>query len=231
MQSLIDQWEGPGGIKDPLDHRVVFLKCYSLMTGNMLAAIDRQEFHDSAWVGRLLHRFADYYFIALEAFERDPASAPPVWQVANNAARQPGTLALQNLLLGVNAHINYDLILALVDILEAEWDSLSEDQRAMRYQDHCLVNWVIGQTIDTVQDEVLEPEMPVMELIDKIMGPVDEMVISRLLAHWRDVVWRNATRLLEMQEASERANLVKHYEKEALELGEIIQLRGFRPQR
>jgi len=137
--------------------------------------------------------------------------------------------AYRNLLLGVNAHINYDLALALVDILEPEWASLSEEQRAIRYQDHCHVNRVIGRTIDAVQDEVLEKAMPVMETIDKIMGPVDEMLISRLLAHWRESVWHNAVRMLEVQAAGDRTSLVKHIEEEVLELGEIIQLKGFHP--
>jgi hypothetical protein len=242
MQMLIDRWEAAG------DHRVVFLRCYQMMTSNMLAAIDQQKFHDSAWVGRLLHRFANYYFNALDEYEAEEAgktsdtpktsvtgetsaATPPlVWQLAHNAARHPGTLALQNLLLGVNAHINYDLVLALVDILEPEWNSLPEDRRILRYEDHCHVNLVIGNTIDAVQEQVIDPVMPIIDVLDKLMGPVDEIMISRLLTHWRESVWRNALRLLETQEADERASLVKHIEKGALELGEIIQLRGFHPQ-
>ena len=236
MQALIDQWEAAG------DRRTVFLRCYRLMTGNMLAAIDRQEFHDPAWVGKLLHRFADYYFIALEAYEADQANqkggagngssigqadsfaTPLVWQQAHNAACQPGNLALQNLLLGVNAHINYDLVLALADILETEWNGLPESQRTLRYEDHCQVNRVIGNTIDAVQDQVLEPAMPVMDIFDRLMGPVDEFLISRLLAHWRESVWHNAVRLLEAGEPELRARLVKQFEADVLELGGIIQL-------
>jgi hypothetical protein len=243
MQSLIDQWEAAD------DHRLIFLRCYRLMTGNMLAAIDQQEFHDSPWVGKLLHGFADYYFNALEAYEADhaiqergvgipnhsdpsrPIATPLVWQQVHDAASQPGTLALQNLLLGVNAHINYDLVLALVDILETEWDGLTESQRTLRYEDHCHVNRVIGMTVDAVQDQVLEPAMPIMDIFDKLMGPVDELLISRLLAHWRESVWHKAVRLLEAREPGKRAPLVKQYEADVLELGEIIQLRGFHPQR
>jgi hypothetical protein len=93
------------------------------------------------------------------------------------------------------------------------------------------VECVINRTVDAVQNEVLDPEMPVMEIIDKIMGPVDEMMISHLLAHWRDSVWRHAIRLLKTQEASERANMIQHIEKEVLELGEIILLKGYHPRR
>jgi hypothetical protein len=221
MQEQIDQWEAAG------DRRAVFLGCYRMMTANMLAAIDRQEFHDSAWVGKLLHRFANYYFTALDAYNTDTSSAPLVWQLAFDAASHPRTLALQNLLLGVNAHINYDLVLALVDILETEWEGLLENQRILRYEDHCHVNRVIGRTIDTVQDQVLEPAMPVMDIFDKIMGPVDEILISRLLAHWRESVWHDATRLLETPEPGKRASVMKQIEENVLQLGEIIQLKNF----
>jgi hypothetical protein len=79
MQSLIRQWQATS------DQRAVFLDCYAMMTRNILSAIDRREFADPAWVDRFLQRFADYSFIALEAYERAPAEAPRVWQVAPNA--------------------------------------------------------------------------------------------------------------------------------------------------
>jgi hypothetical protein len=124
------------------------------MTRNILSAIERREFHDSAWVNSLMERFADYYFVALEAYEKEPASAPAVWQVAHSMTRAPNALALQKLLVGVNAHINFDLVLSLVDMLGPEWDALAADQRSERYDDHCHVNTVIGIG-DVLQDQVL----------------------------------------------------------------------------
>lgn len=216
MQSLIARWD------EVSDHRTIFLTCYMMMTRNMLAAIDQQKFKDSAWVDSLLHRFADYYFVALDAYERNPATAPSVWQLAHNATRDPHMPALQKLLLGVNAHINYDLVLTLVDLLRPEWDNLSGSQRAARYADHCHVNEVIGHTIDAVQDQVLERTAPVMDIIDRLLGPIDEMLISRLITHWRETVWRNAMRVLETNESGERARLIQRVEGEALSLGRII---------
>src|SRR4030065_45099 len=104
MQTRIRQWE------EASDQRAIFLTCYLMMTRNMLSAISQHEFNDAAWVDQLLHRFAEYYFVALEAYEQDPAAAPSVWRLAHNTTQDPSALALQNLLLGVNAHINYDLV-------------------------------------------------------------------------------------------------------------------------
>src|SRR5690606_32407413 len=105
MQTFLRQWE------DAADRKAVFLRCYSMMTANMLVAIEQGEFRDRTWVERLLHRFADYYFLALDAYEQERTAAPAVWQLAHDAARDDAALPIQNLLLGVNAHINYDLVL------------------------------------------------------------------------------------------------------------------------
>jgi hypothetical protein len=64
------------------------------------------------------------------------------------------------LLLGVNAHINYDLVLTLVDLLEPEWKQLSAEQCQQRHSDYCHVNEIISLTIDIVQDDVLERSIP-----------------------------------------------------------------------
>jgi hypothetical protein len=148
MQELVQTWEAAS------DRRAIFLNCYLLMTRNMLTAVDADEFIDRDWVYALLHRFADCYFGALEAYEQGNAGTPAVWQTAHDATREPQTHILQNMLLGINAHINYDLVLTLVDMLEPGWAQLSSLQRARRYTDHCRVNAVIGRTVDVVQERL-----------------------------------------------------------------------------
>lgn len=82
-----------------------------------------------------------------------------MWQVAHNAAKDPNISAMQKLLLGVNAHINYDLVLTLVDMLEGEWDCHTKDMRNGRYA-ACLLE--MGDTpekshfIKQVEDDALK---------------------------------------------------------------------------
>lgn len=215
MQDHIRRWEETG------DRRAVFLRCYSMMTENMLNAVARGEFQDPPWVNRLLHHFADYYFAALEAYEQDPATAPPVWQMAHDCCQSPHLKALQNLLLGVNAHINYDLVFAVSDVLQDEWEALAPQQREVRYADHCKVNVIIAQTVDSVQDQVIERYDPEMDLVDRLMGSLDEWLISRLIASWREQVWQNAIDRVVASQA-ERALLAQKVEKACLEVAESI---------
>lgn len=204
------------------DDRAFFLNCYLLMTRNMLVAIQQQEFIDSAWVSRLLTHFAEYYFSALEDYEANPAGTPDVWRRAFDKTRDSHLTPLQKLLLGVNAHINYDLVLALVDILRPEWDSLTDTQRLGRYADHCRVNEIIGRTIDAVQDQVLEPAMPILEAIDRLLGNVDESLIIYLLTRWRENVWLNASHLLGNDPVQVKQDLIRRVESEALQSAEFI---------
>lgn len=213
MDALTEQWA------EASDARVFFLRCYTLMTRRTLAAIARGDFEDPVWVEALLHRFADYYFVALDAYDRESASAPAVWQLAHDTCYCPGVLPVQHLLLGVNAHINYDLVLALVDQLAPEWPTLSAADRARRRADHDRINDVIRATVDIVQDEVVEPAMPSLAFIDRLLGSLDEALAARLLAVWRAAVWDRAIRLLDAADEASHHRLLGEVEQRSLRIG------------
>ena len=119
---------------------------------------------------------------ALTAYERASPATPAVWRIAHDAAGRPQTMTLQNLFLGVNAHINYDLVLTVVELLAPEWADLSAAERRVRYADYTHVNAVIGRTIDVVQDEIVERATPALELVDRVLGRLDERAIR---TRWR----------------------------------------------
>ena len=216
MAGRVHQWQACG------DRRAIFLDCYLRMTRNMLAALADGEFCDGAWVDRLLCRFADYYFDALAAYERSDPATPPVWQIAHEAAATPGTMTLQNLLLGVNAHINYDLVLTLVEMLAPEWETLTEAERHARYSDYTYVNAVIARTVDVVQDEIVERATPALRLVDDLLGPVDEWVTEKVIVDWREEVWRHATAMLDISDLDARERQRQAVEAATLRRAELM---------
>jgi hypothetical protein len=218
MQAHIDRWERAG------DKRAIFLRCYALMTRNMLDALDSDQFHDRAWVSHLLDHFAGYYFKALEAYEAEAESTPAVWHCAHDATRRSGATALTLLLLGVNAHINYDLVLAVADLLEPEWATLSEEGRRARYEDYCHVNGIIARTIDAVQENILEPNEPVLAVVDTLFGPVDEWLVSRGITHWRSEVWEHAIRRVDTPEGPMRESLREQVEAAAMRWARVFEV-------
>ena len=218
MASLIREWEAAG------DRRAIFLSCYSMMTRNMLAAIHARDFLDPDWVHDLLERFADYYFAALHSFDHYIDRTPPPWRLAFDAARNTDMEVLQHLLLGINAHINYDLVFALADLLESEWADLPDSRCAQRHADHCHVNAVIARTVDAVQDQVVDRFTPAMEIVDKVLGPVDEWVASQMIAHWRDEVWAAALKLLGTPEPQARRELHAQIAAETLRFAHTVMI-------
>jgi hypothetical protein len=221
MTTLVDQWEAAH------DRRAIFLGCYRLMTQNMLDAIDTGRFQDDVWVSNLLHRFTDYYFAALDQFDQHSPDTPVVWQLAFDATRDEDVTTLQHLLLGVNAHINFDLVFTLVDLLAPEWTDLTDERCTQRHADHALVNRIIGETIDAVQDQVIDRHSPWYDFVDKLLGPVDEWLTSRLISHWREEVWNNAVRYLESVTPEERVALRQRIEQQAVQLGtDMLRIRS-----
>ena len=160
-------------------------------------------------------------------YDQRRPDTPAVWQLAFDATRDEDVTTLQHLLLGVNAHINFDLVFTLVDQLAPEWAALTDERRAQRHADHTLVNRIIGETIDVVQDQVIEQFSPWTNWLDKLLGPVDEWLISRLISHWREEVWDNAVRYLEAATPEERDALRQRVEEQAVRLGsDMLKIRS-----
>lgn len=220
MEHTIRHW------KSDADRRSTFLKCYLMMSRNILTGVEVGKFRDAAWVERLLERFAEYYFQALREYRNPDAQAPAVWRKAHDIAGRGEAKVLQDLLLGVNAHINYDLVLALVDVLEPEREQLTEEKLNQRYADHCRVNVIIAHTIDSVQDQVIEVLEPEMDLLDKLLGRLDEWMISSLITRWRDEVWDHALDMLQLETDKEREGKRREVEALTLDRANAIMLEG-----
>ncbi len=184
--------------RDAGDGRAVFLGTYTVMTRAMLTQLDDGCFEDRAWVTDLLERFAGRYFAALDGFDDDRVDTPAVWTDAHRAAQLGAAPPHRLLLAGVNAHINYDLVLTVAELLAG-----SPDGPEIRRADYERVNDVIGATADQVQDEVLEYWVPWMGPVDTVLGRLDEWAAVRLLTSWRSAVWDRAVALVQLPEPAQ----------------------------
>ncbi len=210
MESQLRLW------REPSDPRSIFLECYTLMTRNMLLAVDEGRFNDGVWVSALLDRFAGYYFDALDVYSRSPDDTPKVWRHTFEVACRTGLHSVQHLFLGVNAHIRFDLVLTLTAMLRDEWPGLTDTERQMRYEDHTRVNQIIYETINEVQDTVIERHSPEMSLVDTAMFGLDEWLIFRMISNWRDQTWQQAQALMGCAAQGESDELVRGIEARVL---------------
>ncbi len=222
MNTQAAHWEQQG------DQRCHFQRCYGMMSANMVQAIADGYFHDAAWVERLMLRFADYYYDALHLYDQQSDRTPPVWKQAHDATRHRRLHILQRLLLGINAHINYDLPLALCDCMRDEWHTADANARQHRYEDHEMVNHIIAETIDAVQNNIIEPRSIVMAVIDRLMGRVDEWLLAKLIRSWRTDVWHVAVQLLEADSDKQREYIRRAQEARVLARGRDLILEKFR---
>ena len=111
MAAMLEPLEAEG------DQRRYFHATYQRTTIAVADEIKRGGFADPEWVERWDIAFADLYLDALEASEAGQRPSRP-WDIAFSAPA--GLPPLRHVLLGMNAHINYDLPQALLAVITAE---------------------------------------------------------------------------------------------------------------
>ncbi len=171
------------------DRRAVFLSIYTEMTGAVAERIQAERFTDPEWVGEYLVAFANLYRQAVRDYETgDLSSLADPWQLAFEAAENGDSLILQDALLGVNAHINYDLALAVDEA------GVRPDQQT-KYADHSRITDVISMVINDAQESLVEYGADGIETIDESLGQLDEHVMVLTIDECRDSAWRTAVAL------------------------------------
>ncbi len=212
LEQLVRVWDEGG------DRRALFARTYAGMTLAMSTGLSGGEFLDQVWVSRLLNTFAGYYFTAVDAAEEH---RPLVWTEAFTACRDEQVSALQLVLLGVNAHVNRDLPMALADVLD-DWRLLDATAHERRRLDHDRVNTVIARLTDDLQGQIVNPTMPALDLLDRLMGSLDERLFAAGVTLWRRRSWQDAQRLVLAADPDERASICREIEDRALGWAQLI---------
>jgi Family of unknown function (DUF5995) len=185
------------------DRRAIFLTLYGIVSSEMRARVAARSFEDNAWVERYTVAFANLYREALVAYEAgDPARVAKAWRLCFDAAAAGNGLVLQDMLLGVNAHVNHDLPLALSAI------SIDPD-RERRYRDHSAVNAVLGSVVERATERLAGLYAPGLRTVDDCAGPVDELLSAFSLEIARESAWEGAVSLANARNAFERVLVVR----------------------
>lgn len=99
--------------------------CFPAMYSHVTAAVQQRlsagGFADPVRMSDLTTTFAGLYLDAV----RDGAGAPRCWRASWDVADDPGVLIAQHLFLGINAHVNHDLPLAVVAVADRTGDLAS----------------------------------------------------------------------------------------------------------
>jgi hypothetical protein len=184
MAGMLEQLQAAG------DQRQYFHATYQRTTIAVAEELKRGGFADGDWVERWDVVFADLYLDALAAALAGRTPARP-WDIAFSAPA--GLPALRHVLLGMNAHINYDLPQALVAVIT---DEQFDDPvlLARREADHRAIDNVLASRVAAEDDELVKTSGP-GSLTDRLLRPFNRLGTQRFLREAREKVWANAIAL------------------------------------
>jgi hypothetical protein len=186
MTALLEPMERAG------DPRRYFLATYRRTTIAVHKALQADHFLDSEWVERWDVVFADLYLDALEQWNAD-RTPPAPWKAAFEVAGDRRVPPLRHVLLGMNAHINYDLPQALVAAITPEEFADREVVRR-RGIDHERIDLILASRVDAEDKELQKLEQPGDRTsLDKLLTPFNQAATKRFMKESRRKVWRNAT--------------------------------------
>lgn len=131
-----------------------------------------------------------YFREALLAYQRSNyATVPEPWQMAFRTSVGGETLVIQDALLGINAHINYDLAHTLRKVGITP-------ERSQKRADHRRINTIIKRIIDTVQVALVSVySAEGVSSLDAVLDRVDEHLTLFGIREGRTYAWRNAALL------------------------------------
>ena len=178
-----------------------FNRLYMIVTNEVDLRPDT-TWKDAAWLDRLDVIFAGLYFKAAAAFVSQSADAPNAWDALMEARFRNGIDRIQFALAGMNAHINHDLALALMETNRQS--NINPNHLSPQYADYEAVN----QLLNDVMPKALNV------LATGILGQLaqDTGKIGRLLAFWnivkaRDLAWEFSDHLHQVDGVQQQIGL------------------------
>jgi Family of unknown function (DUF5995) len=175
-----------------------FNRLYLAVTkGVKLAVEQRGYFEQPGAISQLDVMFAGLYFDAVDALEA--GERPPyAWQVLFDSDSNVDVLPIQFAVAGMNAHINHDLPIALLEQWEIEGRRPSTQDAA--YADYTKINQILKSEEDK-QKAQLEPGAvrEVEELDHDQLGRIDSRMAMWVVEAARAQAWKTADDLWDLR--------------------------------
>ena len=181
-----------------------FNSLYFTITDRVATSLRGAEVRDPAFLELLDVEFAKRYFDALRLWGVDDAATPDAWEVLFRRAKDGRVSKLTASMLGVNAHINHDLALALI----ATWERLGPPTDDVIHPDYLLINKIFYAEIPTLRRRY---STSWQLRLDALVGDLDDWSQRVLVAATRAQAWEQAQRLWMLRGREEdlaRAKLV-----------------------
>lgn len=167
-----------------------FAALYRSVTAKVAEGIEAGFFDDAARMERLDVAFARRYLSALETF-RSGGRPTRSWDVAFAAADDATAIILQQLLVGISAHINLDLGIAAATV--APGQALPRLRR-----DFDRINEILGLMMRRAKAD-LATVSPWLGLLDTLGGRTDDEIVRFSIEVARSEAWSFAVELAPLE--------------------------------
>ena len=182
-----------------------FAAMYARVTSNIATSIAQGRFEDGARMDRFATTFAGFY----TRCHATPPTRPACWQASFDVAHRSELIILQHLLIGINAHVNFDLPQATAEVARATGDLQSVKG------DFDAINDLLG----AIYTDLLRDLDRVSRWSNEAAALGGGRLFNFSLRRARDQAWSGAERLFAMDEA-ERAG-------EVAELDRLVSVLAF----
>jgi hypothetical protein len=163
-----------------------FLGTYLRTTQAIGLAVDKRVFDDPGWVEAWDIDFATMYLDALTTYGKDPAAVARPWRLAFGA--DPDLRPEAHVLLGMNAHINYDLPQSLIRLIPPA-DFADPHVLKRRHHDHKRIDRVLAARV-AAEDVALQRAGGSRTALDRVASPANRWASRAFLREARRTVWK-----------------------------------------
>ncbi|HWN21240.1 MAG TPA: DUF5995 family protein [Gaiellaceae bacterium] len=166
-----------------------FTRLYRAVTEAVLETTD-EDFADARFVRWLDVVFANLYFRALQAFVLGRGRVPHAWAPLFRERTRPGIAPLQFALAGMNAHINRDLPVALLQTCTAR--KVPPRHGSPQHEDFSRVDGLLEETEARVKHEYA---VGLVGVADEALGRLDDVLAIWKVSRARQAAWVHAETL------------------------------------
>lgn len=182
--------------KSKLGYFAVLYRDVTVQVKEKIALVN--YFEDNERMEQLDVVFAQRYLDAIHAYWNDEKPNQS-WLTAFEASNNSSPMILQQLLLGMNAHINLDLGIATGTVAPGE--KLADIKR-----DFDKIMDLLANMIDGVQERIKHVS-PAFGWIDYFGGRTDEKIAGFVINKARDLAWKSATHYAQLTVDSPAFNI------------------------
>jgi hypothetical protein len=212
------------------DHRGVFATTYLELTRQLRETLAQRPnfFNDAKYLYVEDALFANIYINTLRDYERGN-SVPPAWQIALDTAQSSDVNGAQDMLLGINAHVQNDMPFVLAALGQRTRSGTS------RKPDHDKMNEILDAAYERVVRQIEDRFDPILATTNARWTFADDYAGLEMVKQWRENVWRNAERLLAAKTTAEQRQVADQIHEYAAawarNIANPIQVQGYRAQR